>query len=103
MQATAYVVSVWEAVAARAGTTTDRLPITLRDLRIHQAVRGNVHEPVALSVHLTQHAHHFQVVHPPNSSYLPGAPPLPLNGAYPGACDTCHVSTQDELLNAKAI
>ena len=60
MQATSYLVTAWEALAAQQETTMDELPVTFEDVSIVQAVQAQPGENVTLSVTLDR-SHRFQV------------------------------------------
>ena len=63
MQATSYLVTAWEALAAQQETTMDELPVTFEDVSIVQAVQAQPGENVTLSVTLDR-SHRFQVPSP---------------------------------------
>ena len=60
MQATSYLVTAWEALAAQNETTMDEMPVTFEDVSIVQAVQAQPGENVTLSVTLDR-SHRFQV------------------------------------------
>ena len=60
VQATSYLVTAWEALAAQQETTMDELPVTFEDVSIVQAVQAQPGENVTLSVTLDR-SHRFQV------------------------------------------
>lgn len=62
-QATSYLVTAWEALAAQQETTMDELPVTFEDVSIVQAVQAQPGENVTLSVTLDR-SHRFQVPSP---------------------------------------
>jgi fatty acid synthase len=60
MQATSYLVTAWEALAAQQETTMDEMPVIFEDVSIVQAVQAQPGENVTLSV-LLDRSHRFQV------------------------------------------
>lgn len=60
MQATSYLVTAWEALAAQQETTMEELPVIFEDVSIVQAVQAQPGENVTLSV-LLDRSHRFQV------------------------------------------
>ena len=60
MQATSYLVTAWEALAAQQETTMEELPVSFEDVSIVQAVQAQPGEAVTLSV-LLDRSHRFQV------------------------------------------
>ena len=59
-QATSYLVTAWEALAAQRETTMEELPVVFEDVSIVQAVQANPGDQVTLSV-LLDRSHRFQV------------------------------------------
>ena len=60
VQATSYLVTAWEALAAQQETTMEELPVSFEDVSIVQAVQAQPGEAVTLSV-LLDRSHRFQV------------------------------------------
>lgn len=60
MQATSYLVTAWEALAAQQETTMEEMPVIFEDVSIVQAVQAQPGENVTLSV-LLDRSHRFQV------------------------------------------
>ena len=60
VQATSYLVTAWEALAAQQETTMEDLPVSFEDVSIVQAVQAQPGEAVTLSV-LLDRSHRFQV------------------------------------------